>query len=144
MLQRERKERGASPEERRTKRSKTYNTRDSLVVTHPTTSLAVAGLSRGERTGSRVFQCLWSYVLDCELKSAYQAWLRMLQPGHHRGHDPERNKPNHSGSTPNPGISTPLSAVSLRRGGSRDNNALFHNAQSRPEGLIAWYCSLLC
>ena len=45
------------------KKTKTYNTRDSLVVTHPTTSLAVAGLSRGERTGSRVFQCLWSYVL---------------------------------------------------------------------------------
>ena len=44
-------------------KKKTYNTRDSLVVTHPTTSLAVAGLSRGERTGSRVFRCLWSYVL---------------------------------------------------------------------------------
>ena len=42
---------------------KTYNTRDSLVVTHPTTSLAVTGLSMGERTGSRVFQCLWSYVI---------------------------------------------------------------------------------
>ncbi|KAK0754860.1 hypothetical protein B0T18DRAFT_316660, partial [Schizothecium vesticola] len=44
------------------KRQKTYNTRDSLVVTDPTTSLAVAGLSMGERTGSRIFQCLWSYV----------------------------------------------------------------------------------
>ena len=41
---------------------KTYNTRDSLVVTDPTTSLAVAGLSMGERTGSRAFQRLWSYV----------------------------------------------------------------------------------
>jgi hypothetical protein len=41
---------------------KTYNTRDSLVVTDPTTSLAVAGLSMGERTGSRILQCLWSYV----------------------------------------------------------------------------------
>ena len=40
----------------------TYNTRDSLVVTHPTTSLAVTDLSMGERTGSRAFQCLWSYV----------------------------------------------------------------------------------
>jgi hypothetical protein len=40
----------------------TYNTRDSLVVTDPTTSLAVTGLSMGERTGSRVFQYLWSYV----------------------------------------------------------------------------------
>ena len=43
---------------------KTYNTRDSLVVSDPTTSLAVAGLSMGERTGSRIFQCLWSYVED--------------------------------------------------------------------------------
>ncbi|EGZ71230.1 hypothetical protein NEUTE2DRAFT_66180 [Neurospora tetrasperma FGSC 2509] len=42
---------------------KTYNTRDSLVVTDPTTSLALTGLSMGERTGSRVFQWVWSYVL---------------------------------------------------------------------------------
>ncbi|EGO57036.1 hypothetical protein NEUTE1DRAFT_44964, partial [Neurospora tetrasperma FGSC 2508] len=41
---------------------KTYNTRDSLVVTDPTTSLALTGLSMGERTGSRVFQWVWSYV----------------------------------------------------------------------------------
>jgi hypothetical protein len=45
------------------KTTKTYNTRDSLVVTHPTTGLAVTGLSMGERTGSRVLQHLWSYVL---------------------------------------------------------------------------------
>ncbi|AEO70234.1 uncharacterized protein THITE_2019847, partial [Thermothielavioides terrestris NRRL 8126] len=42
----------------------TYNTRDSLVVTDPTTNLAVGSLSRGERTGSRVFYHLWSYVID--------------------------------------------------------------------------------
>ncbi|KAK0652971.1 hypothetical protein B0T16DRAFT_108621 [Cercophora newfieldiana] len=41
---------------------KTYNTRDSLVVTDPTTSLALTGLSMGERTGSRIFQWVWSYV----------------------------------------------------------------------------------
>ncbi|KAK0741266.1 hypothetical protein B0T18DRAFT_330832 [Schizothecium vesticola] len=41
---------------------KTYNTRDSLVVTDPTTSLALTGLSMGERTGSRAFQWVWSYV----------------------------------------------------------------------------------
>jgi hypothetical protein len=41
---------------------KTYNTRDSPVVTHPSTNLAITGLSMGERTGSRVFLCLWSYV----------------------------------------------------------------------------------
>ncbi|KAK0728345.1 hypothetical protein B0T26DRAFT_636871, partial [Lasiosphaeria miniovina] len=43
---------------------KTYNTRDSLVVTDPTTSLALTGLSMGERTGSRIFQWVWSYVLE--------------------------------------------------------------------------------
>ena len=34
---------------------KTYNTRDSLVITDPTTRLAIGSLSMGERTGSRVF-----------------------------------------------------------------------------------------
>ena len=43
---------------------KTYNTRDSLVVTDPTTSLALTGLSMGERTGSRVLQWVWSYVVE--------------------------------------------------------------------------------
>jgi len=43
---------------------KTYNTRDSLVVTDSITSLAVAGLSRGERTGSRVF--LWVVVVGAK------------------------------------------------------------------------------
>jgi hypothetical protein len=44
------------------KEERTYNTRDSLVVTDPTTDPAVAGLSMGERTGSRISQRLWSYV----------------------------------------------------------------------------------
>ncbi|AEO54658.1 hypothetical protein MYCTH_2055988 [Thermothelomyces thermophilus ATCC 42464] len=35
------------------KRKKTYNTRHSLVVTDPTTTRALASLTRGERTGSR-------------------------------------------------------------------------------------------
>ncbi|KAJ9165526.1 hypothetical protein NKR19_g359 [Coniochaeta hoffmannii] len=43
---------------------RTYDTRDSPVVTHPSTSLAIICLSRGERTGSRVLRCLWSYVED--------------------------------------------------------------------------------
>ena len=46
------------------KKSKTYNTRDSLVVTDPTTNPALSGLTRGERTGSRIFQMVWSYVKD--------------------------------------------------------------------------------
>ena len=41
---------------------RTYNTMDSLVVTDPTTSLALTGLSMGERTGSRIFQWVWSYM----------------------------------------------------------------------------------
>ena len=42
---------------------KTCNTRDSLVVTDPTTSLALTRLTRGERTGSRIFARIWSYVV---------------------------------------------------------------------------------
>ncbi|KAK0616040.1 hypothetical protein B0T17DRAFT_497251 [Bombardia bombarda] len=41
----------------------TYNTRDSLVVTDPTTSLALTCLSRAERTGCRVLKWVWSYVI---------------------------------------------------------------------------------
>ena len=41
---------------------KTYNSRYSLVVTDPTTNPPVTGLTRGERTGSRILQHLWSYV----------------------------------------------------------------------------------
>jgi hypothetical protein len=50
---------------------KTYNTEDSLVVTHPTTSSAVTGLSMGERTGSRVLQYVWSYVIDSVSEPIY-------------------------------------------------------------------------
>jgi hypothetical protein len=42
----------------------TYNVRDSPVVTHPSTNLTVTGFSMGERTGSRIFQYLWSYVMN--------------------------------------------------------------------------------
>ena len=53
------------------KEAKTYSTRDSLVVTDPTTSLAISGLSMGERTGSRVFHYLWPYVFEEHLVQAY-------------------------------------------------------------------------
>ena len=42
------------------KNAKTYNSRYSLVVTHPTTNLPAHGLSTAERTGSPVFHVLWS------------------------------------------------------------------------------------
>ena len=41
---------------------KTYNSRDSLVVTHPTTNLPISSLCMAERTGCPVFLSLWSYV----------------------------------------------------------------------------------
>ncbi|KAJ5275590.1 hypothetical protein N7505_004135 [Penicillium chrysogenum] len=44
------------------KETKTYNSEDSLVVTHPTTNSPACGLSTAERTGSPVFHTLWSYV----------------------------------------------------------------------------------
>jgi hypothetical protein len=51
--------------EKKTKKNKTktYNSEDSLVVTHPTTNSPACGLSTAERTGSPVFHTLWSYVL---------------------------------------------------------------------------------
>jgi hypothetical protein len=42
---------------------KTYNSRYSLVVTHPTTNLPISSLCMAERTGCPVFLSLWSYVL---------------------------------------------------------------------------------
>ncbi|PTB35370.1 hypothetical protein M441DRAFT_153519, partial [Trichoderma asperellum CBS 433.97] len=46
----------------RDKKVKTYNSRCSPVVTHLTTNLPLIGLTLGERTGSRIFQWIWSYV----------------------------------------------------------------------------------
>ena len=43
-------------------KKKTYNTKDSPVVTDLSTSLALTSLTRGERTGSRTFLWIWSYV----------------------------------------------------------------------------------
>ena len=54
---------------RKTKRNgatkrKTYNSRDSLLVTHATTNRPQGSLSMEERTGFRVFYLLWSYVKE--------------------------------------------------------------------------------
>ncbi|AEO62995.1 uncharacterized protein THITE_39051, partial [Thermothielavioides terrestris NRRL 8126] len=51
------------------KKAKTYNTGDSPVVTDLSTNPAVSSLSRGERTGSRVVYCLWSYVVASSRRS---------------------------------------------------------------------------
>jgi len=46
---------GTHTQGKKRKEQKTYNNRDSLVVTDPTTSLALTDLFMGERTGSRAF-----------------------------------------------------------------------------------------
>ena len=46
------------------KKAKTYNSGDSLVVTHLTTNPPVHCLYMAERTGSLIFSVLWSYVKD--------------------------------------------------------------------------------
>ena len=53
------------------KKKKTYNSRYSLVVTDPTTNQPLGSLTRGERTGSRVFYQVWSYVEDGAGKLVY-------------------------------------------------------------------------
>ncbi|OIW24010.1 hypothetical protein CONLIGDRAFT_584725, partial [Coniochaeta ligniaria NRRL 30616] len=35
------------------------------------TACRITGLSMGERTGSRILQYLWSYVLDLDTKASY-------------------------------------------------------------------------
>jgi hypothetical protein len=50
----------------RCKRTKTYNSGDSLVVTHLTTNPPVHCLYMAERTGSLIFSVLWSYVQGIE------------------------------------------------------------------------------
>jgi hypothetical protein len=47
----------------------TYNSGYSLVVTHLTTNPPVRCLNRAERTGSLVFNVLWSYVTDTRVVS---------------------------------------------------------------------------
>ncbi|KAJ6184931.1 hypothetical protein N7519_006232 [Penicillium mononematosum] len=67
------------------KHAKTYNSEDSLVVTHPTTNSPACGLSTAERTGSPVFHTLWSYVLvqvrdrfiECNPR-AMDGWISVL------------------------------------------------------------------
>jgi hypothetical protein len=45
------------------KKTKTYNRRDSQMVTHSSTSRPVQCLCMAERTGCPVLTDLWSYVL---------------------------------------------------------------------------------
>jgi hypothetical protein len=53
--------------------TKTYNSGYSLVVTHLTTNPPVRCLNRAERTGSLVFNVLWSYVREVNARLGYMA-----------------------------------------------------------------------
>jgi hypothetical protein len=54
---------------------KTYNSGYSLVVTHLTTNPPVRCLNRAERTGSLVFNVLWSYVMEILTNVLYDAGI---------------------------------------------------------------------
>ena len=56
---------------RQKKMAKTYNSGDSLVVTHLTTNPPVSCLYMAERTGSLIFMILWSYVKVLVVKLDY-------------------------------------------------------------------------
>jgi hypothetical protein len=57
------------------KKAKTYNSGYSLVVTHLTTNPPVRCLNRAERTGSLVFNVLWSYVEFFYKHKQYIDWF---------------------------------------------------------------------
>jgi hypothetical protein len=61
---------------------KTYDSGDSLVVTHLTTNPPVDFLSTVDRTGNSVLSLLWSYVLDFEMQwlYAFELWNVRLSP----------------------------------------------------------------
>jgi hypothetical protein len=50
---------------------KTYNSGDSLVVTHLTTNPPVSCLYMAERTGSLILKILWSYVKEKHFNAVY-------------------------------------------------------------------------
>ncbi|EHK18258.1 uncharacterized protein TRIVIDRAFT_158384 [Trichoderma virens Gv29-8] len=68
---------------------KTYNSRCSLVVTHPTTNLPVSGLSMGEQTGPRIFHYLWSYVPASHLQCIITLQCLVLIPKTERAMGPQ-------------------------------------------------------
>ena len=55
------------------KKRETYDNRDSLVVTHPTTNRSIWDLIKAERTGYHVFLSLWPYVTCFCLFRIYKA-----------------------------------------------------------------------
>ena len=53
-------------EQQKVKKQRTYNSRDSLVVTDPTTNRPLRRFTRGDLTGPRAAFWVWSYVGDGE------------------------------------------------------------------------------
>lgn len=66
------------------KNKKTYNSWDSPVVTHLTTSQPVRCLSKAERTGSPVLIVLWSYVEELDVVASY-IFQNLRVPVGHQG-----------------------------------------------------------
>ena len=68
---------GGRKEEERKRKKKTYNSGDSLVVTHRTTNPPVRCLISAEQTGRDISIGLWSYVEDClELSNIYSQFMQ--------------------------------------------------------------------
>ena len=65
---------------------KTYSSGYSLVVTDPTTNPPITGLTRGERTGSRVLLYLWPYVEEEGAVDAFMGWWLKKEGGKKRQH----------------------------------------------------------
>jgi hypothetical protein len=68
------------------KKAKTYNSRDSLMVTHLTTNPPVSCLNRAERTGSLVFMILWSYVSVWSVDRVFIQYFYHLAKPHTKSH----------------------------------------------------------
>jgi hypothetical protein len=69
-------------------KTKTFNSGDSPVVTHLTTSPPVRCLNRAERTGSLVFNVLWSNVEGISNRWKYVAlriWITVNSPRNYPG-----------------------------------------------------------
>jgi hypothetical protein len=60
------------------KKTKTYNRRDSQMVTHSSTSRPVQCLCMAERTGCPVLTDLWSYVI---VERIWALWKKAMAKG---------------------------------------------------------------
>ena len=65
----------------RCKKTKTYNSGDSLVVTHLTTNPPVHCLYMAERTGSLIFSVLWSYVQEMKQFNIFNCMMHITVAG---------------------------------------------------------------